>query len=412
MIAKCVLRAVFIGLVMGGSAANSVRAQEGGGPPSAAPGGAQEGPKIARVTVTREGINRDDAIKQALRAALEQGAGTQLAAYSKTENYQLMRDAIFTRASGIVKEYQIIKEENSADGAVSITINAVVSNDAVARAWGEVQNVLDQLGRPTISIIIVEKIDGEIQEMSMVENRLSDFFRRQGFVVKDRSALDEIARRETGDALEVNNVAKVQRFVKDAGANIFIHGFASADRGGMESLYDMPVVVYNCSVQAKLYYTDTAEVIASAAVPFTPTRLRGNREFNPQAARLALEAATFPNDSRPGQRMPLALDLYGKAMEHWAEQITAGGNLELEVENLNFGNYAAIKKALEELRSKDNDLKLAGEFTRGTGIYKIKTRLSAENFAMLLTEEPFKDWLDVKDLKLNRIQAVAKSKAP
>ncbi|HMQ15551.1 MAG TPA: hypothetical protein PKC49_06200, partial [Phycisphaerae bacterium] len=154
-----------------------------------------------RVTVKAEGINRDDAVKQALRKALEQGAGTQIASFSNVENFTLIRDAIFSRASGIVKDYKIDKEQPGMGGTVVITLTATVSTDAVAKAWGEVQNVLDQLGRPTIAVIINEKIDGVVQEESMVENKLNDFFTRQGFIVKDRRALAAIAQREMGEAL-------------------------------------------------------------------------------------------------------------------------------------------------------------------------------------------------------------------
>lgn len=365
-----------------------------------------------RVTVKAEGINRDDAIKQALRKALEQGAGTQLASFSKVENFTLIRDAVFSRASGIVKQYDIVKEQQGSGGTVVVTINATVSSDAVAAAWGEVQNVLDQLGRPTIAIIIAEKIDGVLQDDSIVENKLQDFFTRQGFIVKDRRALQAIAQREVGDALEVNNVAKIQRYSKDAGASIFIHGSSNGDRAGMEDLHGISASVYNCSVQATVYYTDTAEVVGAASIPQTRGIVPGKKEFSPQAARRALENATFPEDEGAMTRLPLTKDLYYKVMEKWAEQISGGGNLELEIEKLDFKGYAAMKKALEELRSKDDQIKIGGEFTRGTATFRVKSRMTAENFAMLLTEAPFEEWIEVLDVKMNRIQARAKISVP
>ena len=55
-------------------------------PEQGAPGQPPEPPpaEVKTVRVTAEGYNRDDAIKQALRKALEQGAGVQLAGYSQT----------------------------------------------------------------------------------------------------------------------------------------------------------------------------------------------------------------------------------------------------------------------------------------------------------------------------------------
>jgi hypothetical protein len=366
-----------------------------------------------RVTVKAEGINRDDAVKQALRKALEQGAGTQIASFSNVENFTLIRDAIFSRASGIVKDYKIDKEQPGAGGTVVITLTATVSTDAVAKAWGEVQNVLDQLGRPTIAVIINEKIDGVVQEESMVENKLNDFFTRQGFIVKDRRALAAIAQREMGEALEANNVAKIQRYSKDAGASIFIHGSASADQAGMEDLFGIPAAAYNCSVQASVYYTDTGEIVGSSGIPQTRGLVRGRKEFNPQAARTALENATFPSSDQMNDRIPMARDLYVKVMEKWAEQISGGGNIELEVERIDFRGYAALKKALDqELRKNDDQIKIAGDFTRNTALFRIRGRMTAENLAIRLTDPPFDEWIDIRDVKMNRIQAVAKVTQP
>ena len=74
------------------------------------------------VTVTAEGYDRDDAIKRALRMALEQGAGVQIATYSEVENYALLRDTIYSRAAGIVKDYRVLEEKPGAGGTVIVTV--------------------------------------------------------------------------------------------------------------------------------------------------------------------------------------------------------------------------------------------------------------------------------------------------
>jgi hypothetical protein len=358
------------------------------------------------VTVKAEGYNRDDAVKQALRKALEQGAGVQIAGFSQTENYALIRDTIYSRAAGIVHEYKVLKEGEVAGGVWEVTLEATVRPDAVAATWGEVQNVLDQIGRPKIMVWIDERIDGRYEPHSIVESRIEEMFVKTGFDLVSREAVDDIRRREAGDAEAERNVAKLARLAKDAGAQLLIRGSANADRAGIENLYGTPAAFYNCDVQAKVYYTDTGKLLASESVPVTRRGVRSHHELSPQAARAALVAATFPRSDE--HREPaLAIQLFEAVMEQWSTQISAGGDIELEVEGVDFKTFVELKKALagiERVRSVD------GDFTKGAAVLRIKAALQAQTLAELLTEKPFAAWVEVVDLKPNRIQAKAVGK--
>jgi len=359
------------------------------------------------VRVTAEGYNRDDALKQALRKALEQGAGVQLAAYSQVENFALARDTIYSRASGIVTDYRIVSEEDGAGGTVTMTIEATVRPDAVARAWGEVQNVLDQVGRPKIMVWIDERIDERRQPDSIVESRIEQMFVKAGFDLVARKAIADIAGRETADAADERNPAKLARLAKDAGAHLLIRGTANANRAGLENLYGVPAAFYNCDVQAQAYYTDTGRLLASESLPATRAGVRSRREFSPQAAKAALVKATFPPEGVQTRTPALAIRLFESVMEQWSTQITAGGTIELEIENLDFKAYVNIKRALAEIERVES---VDGDFTKGTAKFRMKAKISAETLAELLTEKPFDDWLEIVDLKPNRIQAKAVSK--
>jgi hypothetical protein len=360
-------------------------------------------PEAKTVRVTAEGYNRDDALKQALRKALEQGAGLQIAGFAQVENFALMRDTIYSRAAGIVRDYHILKEQEVANGAWEVTIEATVRPDAVAQAWGEVQNVLDQIGRPKIMVWIDERIEGHLEADSMVESRIEELFVKSGFDLVARKAIDDIRRREAAEAQDDNNAAKLARLAKDAGAQILIRGSANVDRAGIENLYGTPAAFYNCDVQAKVYYTDTGRLLTSESIPVTRRGVRSRHEFSPQAARAALVAATFPR-SEEHREPALAIKLYESVMQQWATDISAGGEIELEVEALDFKTFVALKRALQDiprLRSVD------GDFTKGTAKLRIKAQMQAPMLAELLTEKPFAEWIEVLDLKPNRIQAKA-----
>lgn len=368
---------------------------------SEAPSDANE---IRHVTVTAEGYDKDDALKQALRKALEQGAGTQIAAFSQVENYTLIRDTIYSRASGIVSDYRIVKGPSEVPGGTwEVTIEAQVRQSAVAETWGEVQNVLDQLGRPKIMVWIDERIDGQLQKSSVVESRIEELFVKAGFDLVAREAVDSIRRREAQDAAEEKNWAKQARIAKDAGAHIFIRGYANANQAGLEDLYGVPAAFYNCDVSAKIYATDTGKLIASESIPATRRGVRSRRSFSPQAARTALVSATFPR-KKIGREPALAVRLFESAMEQWSTQISAGGEIVLEVEGMTFKAFVTVRRALGELK---NVRKVDGDFTKGTGVYRIQAQMTAQTLAEQLIESPFEEWVEVVDLKASRIQAKA-----
>jgi hypothetical protein len=367
-------------------------------PPASEPPPAGE---AKTVTVTAEGYNRDDALKQALRKALELGAGTQIAGFSTVENYALARDTIYSRAAGIVREFKVLSEKEIAHGDWEVTIEATVRPDAVAQTWGEVQNVLDQIGRPKIMLWIDEEIDGQRQEHSIVETSLAEMYTKVGFDLVAREAVEDLRKREQDDAERSGDALKLARLAKEAGAHLLVRGAAHADKAGIEDLYGTPAAFYNCDVQAKVYYTDTGKVLAGESVPATRRGVRSRSEFSPQAARAALVAATFPRVET--RREPaLAIRLFEAVMEQWSTAITAGGDIELEIVGVDFATYVEIKKALaavERVRSVD------GDFTSRTAKFRIKALIGTQTFAELLTGRPFAGWFEVVDLKANRIQA-------
>ena len=115
---------------------------------------------VVVIEAVGEGVTNDEALNAALRNALEKGGQQEIFSDSQVENFQLMHDTIITRAQGIVKDYEIISQQKVVGGSVRISIKAKVSKSVLAQSWGEIQNVLMQLGRPKIMVSIVERIDG------------------------------------------------------------------------------------------------------------------------------------------------------------------------------------------------------------------------------------------------------------
>jgi len=352
---------------------------------------------FVEVQATGEGLSEPSALQDALRDALEKGGSVEISSHSNVENFQLIRDTIYARSEGIVSDYKILEKTEGAGGTVVVKILAKVNKSAIATTWGEVQNVLDQIGRPGIAINILERIDGVVQDSSILESQLENRLLKAGFNVYARQQLEALAQKEGDAAGAEGNTAKMQAIAKDFGTQIFISGTAQADAAGVNEVAGQPVAMYNGDGMIKMYHTDTAQLLASESLANWRGGARGFQTLSPQAGKKALENA--------GQE--LVDRLYQSVMKHWATQISAGGELVLEVEGMNMGDAIKLKKKLEAM-DPDRIRNVNHQMTKGIATFRIKAKMTGEAFVERLVEGEFADLIDVIDLKANRIQAKKK----
>ena len=349
---------------------------------------------FVEVEVTGEGTTKDGALKDALRKALEQGGKTEIFSESQVENFELMRDTILSRAEGIVTDYKVLEEKEVIGGTYKCRIRARVSKQAMHDSWGAIQNVLNQIGRPKIMVFITEKIDGRVEEQSILETAIEDRLTTAGFDLVDKNQIAQIREKEKADAKIEDNIEKLKAIAKDFDAHIFIAGTANANRAGIEEVYGVPIAFYNCDVQLKAYYTDTGKLLASKGIPNTRGGARGRKEFSPQAGKTALQTAG----------RDVVEQIFQAVMSQWATQISAGGELILEVEGATFKQVNDLRKAIAAIEGVNS---VNMKFSKGIGTYHINARMGAQDLAEKLSEGEFENLLEIADLKNNRIQARA-----
>jgi hypothetical protein len=349
---------------------------------------------VVEVTVTGEGMSEDSARNDALRKALEQGGGVEISSHSQAENFQLIRDTIYARAEGIVSDYKILEQGDAAGGVKFCKIKAKVNKSAIATTWGEVQNVLDQVGRPGIAIYILERIDGLVQDSSILESQIENRLLKAGFNVYAGQQLRALAEKEGGDAGSEGNVAKVQAIAKDFGTQIFITGTAQANAAGVKELAGEPTAMYNGDGMIKMYYTDSAQMLASESLANWRGGARGFHTVSPQAGKKALENA--------GEE--LVERCYQSVMKQWATRISAGGELTLEVQGMSLADALKLKKKIQDI-SADKIKNVNHSLTKGIVTFRIKAQMTAEELAEHLAGGEFAQIIEIVDLKTNRIQA-------
>ena len=346
------------------------------------------------VTVTGEGLNAHAALMDALRTALEQGAGVQIASYSQTENFELIRDTIFSRAEGLVSSYHVLEKGPAAGGVFYCKISARVSRDAVARAWGEVQNVLSQIGRPRIMVYIAETVDSQSDTSSILESKIEERLVKLGFDVYDSTHLDALRSKEVAHAAKVGDEAKMASLAKGFGAQIFIMGSAGANRAEKTSPRGVNRVMYNCDVQAKVFYTDTGKLLASESLPSTRGGARGFSDFSRQAGKMAIHNAAGP----------LIDAIYETVMKSWATQISSGSDIRLEISG--FKSVSGAYELKGRIKGIPGVVSVHGpEYADGLAIYRVKAKMTAQDMMEHLIGDEWSRLIEVFAVSLNRIQA-------
>ena len=288
----------------------------------------------------KEGLSKDEARNDALRKALEQGGKQEISSHTQVENFELIRDTIYSRAEGIVSDYKVLQEGPGIGGTYFCKIEAKVNKTAIATTWGEVQNVLDQLGRPGVAVCIVETIDGVVDRSSILESKIEERLIKSGFDVYNSAHLKAKAAKESDDAAAEDDVAKLMAIAKDFGTQIFITGNANANQAGITRTAGTQLAMYNCDAMAKMYYTDTGKLIASESLPQRRGGARGHYSFSPQAGKQALAFAGAD----------LVEKIYQTCMRQWATRISAGDMIELEIAGLKMGKAIKLKKRLQKDR--------------------------------------------------------------
>lgn len=350
---------------------------------------------VVVVTVTGEGISKDSAKNDALRKALEQGGEIEISSHSNVEDFALVRDTIYARADGIVKDFKILEQGEGVGDIFYCKILAKVSKSAIASTWGEVQNVLDQQGRPGIAVYILERIDGVVQDSSILESKIEERLQEVGFDVYAGAQIRRIMEKESADAETEGNMAKVQAIAKDFGAQIFVTGTGQANAAGVKEVFGQATAMYNCDAAIKMYYTDTARLLASKSIPTERGGARGFHTISPQAGKMAL--------SRAGRK--IVEEIYRTAMREWATRISSGGEIQLEVEGVTMKDVIMLKKYIKAI-DPDKVKNVNHSLTKGIAKFRIKAQFTADDFVLFLVEPPFDSIIEVVDQKLARIQAI------
>lgn len=338
------------------------------------------------VTVEGRGADKDAAVQDALRTAVEKGAGQFIHSQTETKDYQVILDKILSKSAGFVKHYDIVKTTTADDGIVTVRITAEVAVRAVATEWGEIQILLQQKGKPRLMVVIGEKVDDDRRDDSIVASEIEKQLLKNDFPLIDKNQLSEIQKKDMAEASFNNDMDRIVAIGKQFGAELVIAGSAIAEYGSREDLYGVSVIMYGATVRIKAVRTDNAALLFSDNIDAR----KGSRTRN-TASTEALRAAGAE----------AAKKVQDGIVSKWAREAAETQSVNLEVAGLTFSGRTRLVAALKKL-------KMVGgvqprSIVSGVATFTVDIKGLSDDFAQAL-DEMAEPKLEVIDVTANAIR--------
>jgi hypothetical protein len=353
---------------------------------------------VVTVRVKGEGVDEKSAVNDALRKALEKGGHLEIYSESHSENYQLIRDTILARVTGLIKDYKILRKKHDESVGYIVEIEAKVDRKLIDATWGQVQILLQQMGKPKILVSFVERINDmaitphkeRVDADSLLGNKIEELLIEKGFQIVDKKQMEELKQSRLQQATIDQDTASLKRFAGELGAQMYIVGYARASGPDVQDAYGVTLYMWETDVTLSAFWSETGEKLFAKSDVGTRS---GSRAPGPPGAKKAIEKA--------GEK--LAWECLQSILEKWSRTAVGGGKIILEVKGLDFKRMLSLNDALKQI---EGVAEVNREWHKPTAKFDIVTVHSAEKFAEILSDLNWPGYsIDIDDQKFNTIFA-------
>jgi hypothetical protein len=176
------------------------------------------------VTVTGRGPNRDAAISDAKRQAIEQVAGVALESYTQMENFQVLKDVVLARAKGYITSFSILTEAPFPN-RFEVQAQVAVSDKQVE---ADARSLAQWLGGLRFLVVYDPDEPKTAEDVELYEysrERINEYLARHGFRYIEKNVFDRLkeeAVKIAGADLSSIDYAKKLAFYADAEFFVYI----------------------------------------------------------------------------------------------------------------------------------------------------------------------------------------------
>ena len=299
---------------------------------------------LADIEVVAEGMAQDKnaALLQAKRAAIEQGLGVVITSETEMRNFTVMKDKVLSRTAGAVRRYEILEEKTAVDNLIEVRIKATVSLASINKDLAALGILLESMDKPRVMVLIDEQIAGA--RTTNCETEIVDKLLEFQFNLVDPSTVaalfdagdDTIAQASAGDKNAAVKIGTAN------GAEVIIVGNVKTSAG--KDVYNMKSSRADVSVQAIV--CATGKIIASKNVQESAIHIS---EESAAAKSIRQAAARVIENTQKGK---VVTSLFDKIIGAWQEMANNGMPIRLIVNNVqNFKAFKAVKSYLSDLGS-------------------------------------------------------------
>lgn len=232
--------------------------------------------EVREVVVTGSGVSRNAAIRDALRAAIEQALGVFIDSSTRVQNGELIDDKILSHAEGFVSGQEVL-EEKAGKGVFQVKVKVRVSLEPLKDELSRLKILIKTVGDPRIMVVIPEthisrpRVPDPAGETEIIRKLLG-----AGYKVVDPHVVSSIRYGDLVESLLRGDTAAAHQIGSKYGADIIIIGEAFSEENDNPTLRDTGLYSARARVEARALWASNGEVIAAhgihaSGVDYTPT---------------------------------------------------------------------------------------------------------------------------------------------
>lgn len=348
----------------------------------------------------------DEAVKQALRAAVEQAAGVLIQAETTTLNSMLVRDQVYARASGYVKKYDVTSKKVE-KGMMTVTVKADIVTADLDKDLEAVKGLISRLQKNKLLIVTQEQaIDekGVATRSEVLSTAITEAFKKDGWQIKDEKGGGADLKLTAGVA---QGIPPAKDVLKVADADYVVYGTVNFryhvfDFGGTTTLPngEKKPIIFPVSAEYDLAMFNVAsrEQVAKIAGKFNQDQITN------KGIKTGISYSRTSSDFAALESPRIVNELRTPVIENLRNKVVNGNDVTLIVSGLpDIGavdEFSDSVKTLKEVAGVKQD----GDFDNGKMQYTVTVvGTSPMEFGKLLGKSKYK----AKPLKVTAVKANA-----
>ena len=258
-----------------------------------------------------------NAVEDALRQAVRQGAGVLISSETAVRDFVLLRDCIYSRAAGYVRSRQVIKRSREPNDLYAAHVRATVRTGKIDEDWAGLKMLLERKGRPDIMVVVSRSGEAQTSPMDITaaESVLADFFESRHFDLVDRDTLGKVVGTEQARAALWDSPSKAAAVGLRLKAGYVLVGRIRQTTGKPEEVASgVMATMARADLRVKLVAADTGKLLTTKLA-----NVKAGSQYPEKASQDAVKKAAAA----------LAEPVLYRLISHWSEDLDQGLKIDI-----------------------------------------------------------------------------------